>query len=142
MKKFSKMQNIFLAFSFHSAIILLYIVNFYNGVFIMSYPNISKIAPDFNSYANKLKTKIKEHIKNTGIELVSFEKNYYYVSGFLKKNNEFVYFSTSDYRNIFKNDKILIRTAKNKKDFTGGRNNFTSINDFGNNINKLFTEIC
>jgi hypothetical protein len=107
----------------------------------MSYPNISKIAPDFNSYANNLKTKIKEHIKNTGIELVSFEKNYYYVSGFLKKNNEFVYFSTSDYRNIFENDKILIRTAKNEKDFTGGRNNFTSINDFGNNINKLFTKI-
>ncbi len=104
----------------------------------MSYPNISRIAPDFNSYANNLKKKMKEHIKDTEIEIVSFEKNYYYVSGFLKKNNEFVYFSTWDYRSNSKRDDILIRTAKNEKDFSGGRNNYTTINDFRKNIENLF----
>jgi hypothetical protein len=67
------------------------------------------------------------------LEVASFHKNHFEVSGFLRNpaTGKLVYFSVSDVR--FWPDRwfneILIRTAKDVKDYTGGRNCYCSLPD-------------
>jgi hypothetical protein len=55
----------------------------------------------------------------------------------------YIYFSCSDVR-FFKNawyHNILIRSAKDGKDFTGGANGFTTLEDFGKNIDRMMKNL-
>ena len=87
---------------------------------------------EFKAFSRAFKSDIKELTKND-FELVSFNTGHFYVSGFLKAkiNGNLVYFSIPDVRS-FNNDwqkNILIRTAEHDKDYTGGRNNYTTLED-------------
>ena len=87
---------------------------------------------EFKSFSRAFKSDIKELTKND-FDLISFSIGHFSVSGFLKAkiNNKYIYFSISDVRS-FKNDwnkNILIRTAENDKDYSGGTNNFTTLKD-------------
>jgi len=60
-------------------------------------------------------------------------------TGFIKRNGKYVYFSTGDLR--WRNS-MLIRTAKNDEDYTGGQNNEINYNvdldtNFINKVNSL-----
>jgi len=83
----------------------------------------------------------KKYIKNNlpqNAELVSWRKGHFYVSGFVKKNNKYVYFSCSDVR-FFQNEwynNLLLRTAKDANDFKGGTNEYTNLKKFKENIEK------
>jgi len=55
-----------------------------------------------------------------------FNKGHFYISGFFTKDKQVYYFSISDVR-YFGVSKLLIRTAKDYNDFTGGRNNEITI---------------
>ena len=97
---------------------------------------------EFTSFAKDYKQFIKDILPN-GSELVSYNIGHFYISGFIKNNDKFVYFTTSDVRfnvNEWLNN-ILIRTAKNDKDFTGGSNCFTSLDKFKENMNRLLEQI-
>ena len=74
---------------------------------------------------NYLKKVLKPYIKDQ-----SFSNGHFYFSGFIKTiHDQVFYISISDVR-YFKEGKILIRTAKDFKDYTGGSNNYISyIND-------------
>ena len=95
---------------------------------------------EFKSFARAFRTDIKEQIKDTFI-LEEFNTNHFYISGFLKsiKNGKYVYFSIPDVRHFLNEwkDNILIRTAEHLKDYTGGANNKTTLEDFNNNCIKL-----
>jgi hypothetical protein len=70
---------------------------------------------------NYLKKVLKPYIKDQ-----SFNNGHFYFSGFIKTiHDQVFYISISDVR-YFKEGKILIRTAKNFKDYTGGSNNYIS----------------
>ena len=49
-------------------------------------------------------------------------------TGFIKRSERYVYFSTGDLRWKLM-DSMLVRTAKHDKDWTGGHNNFVQYND-------------
>jgi hypothetical protein len=88
---------------------------------------------EFKSFARAFKGDIKELIQND-FELVSFNTGHFQVSGFLKfnLNENYIYFSISDVRhfpNKWKTN-ILIRKAEHDKDFSGGSNNFTTLENF------------
>jgi hypothetical protein len=70
----------------------------------------------------KIIIKLLKEIKASDIKI---KQNYFQYSGFFTYENNIFYLSSRDERNI-KTDlkKILIRTAKNYKDFLGGYNNF------------------
>jgi hypothetical protein len=53
------------------------------------------------------------------------------VSGFISRRDRHVYFSVSDFRHwkSVLND-MLVRTATSTRDFTGGRNQYTTIDNF------------
>ena len=98
---------------------------------------------EFKTFARAFRTDIKEQIKNDFI-LEEFNTNHFYISGFLKsvENGKYVYFSISDVRYFLNewNDKILIRTAEHLKDYTGGNNNYTTLEEFNSKALKLIKQ--
>ena len=79
-------------------------------------------------------------------ELVGFKPNHYDFSGFIKKDGKCIYVSHNidrykccvDFDDMSCMNGVLYRTAKNEKDYHGGHNNFTSINEFESNVKNLF----
>lgn len=89
----------------------------------------SVTSDDYKSFQRKYKNFIKKVCEENNMELVKFNPNHYEFSAFVKKDDKFVYISISDVR-YFKNawyNRILVRTAKSEKDYTGGFNNYTSL---------------
>lgn len=92
---------------------------------------------DFKVFVRKFRTWIKNNVP-AGAK-VKISPNHYILSGFIEIKGKFVYFSISDVRH-FKNawaDNILIRTADHDKDYTGGSNVFTDLENFKDDIKKL-----
>lgn len=100
----------------------------------------SETTPEFVAFVKDLKKHIKSELPE-GSELVEFSKGHFYVSGFVKRNSNYVYFSISDVRHFRDSwyDNILIRTAKDEKDYTGGSNNSTSLKEFKKNVDYLLS---
>ena len=59
------------------------------------------------------------HEQNTG---------HYYLSGFFDVNNQSYYYSINDVR-CSRSNNMLIRTAQNHKDFTGGTNHYIPLGE-------------
>ncbi len=75
--------------------------------------------------------------------MAAFSVGHYYVSGFVSKNGSFVYFSVSDVR-YFPGDwynHMLVRSAKDVKDYTGGPNGYTSLENFKEETKRFFEEV-
>ena len=99
---------------------------------------------DYKSFERKYVNYLKSIAKENGWELVSVNKNHYEFSAFFKYNDKYVYFSISDVR-FWQNDwynKILIRTANHSKDYTGGRNYYTTLPTLNYGIKNLFEKGC
>lgn len=86
---------------------------------ITSYEEFRQFARDFRKFLNK---NIPE-----GAEITRYRENYFYVSGFIRKGNKYVYFSTPDMRfgHLRWEENILIRKASNDEDYIGGENQIT-----------------
>ena len=93
---------------------------------------------EFLAFVRDFKKYIKSNLPKDS-NLTNFSRGHFDVSGFIEKNGKYVYFSTSDVRyspDEWIND-ILIRTAKDDKDYTGGSNDSTTLKDFKKNIERL-----
>ena len=91
---------------------------------------------------SKEKSLVKKALRDANFEDIKVSNGYYYFSGFAKKNNKIIYYSLSDVRHYSNNhNPLLIRTAKDYKDFTGGSNNFClldkeNIQELANHLTK------
>ncbi len=97
----------------------------------------SRKTDEYKQFARDFLSDIKKLAE--GYELVDKSVGHFYVSGFLKKDGKFIYFSCSDIRH-FPNEwynHLLIRTAKDEKDYTGGSNGYTKLPDLKSNLDKL-----
>ncbi len=77
-----------------------------------------------------------------GLQLISFNKWHYYVSGFIMgPGPKYVYFSISDvrWRAEWAERWVLIRTAQHAKDFTGGVNNYEYLDQLDRSIKELIS---
>ena len=72
---------------------------------------------------SKQKSLVKKALNQAGYESIKISNGYYYFSGFAFKGGNIIYFSIPDVRHN-NDDKLMIRTAKDYRDFTGGSNNF------------------
>jgi len=86
------------------------------------------LTPQFALFIRQFKKAIQKIME--GYELVNWSRGHFEGSGFLRnlKTGKLVYFSILDVRSwpdAWYND-ILIRTAENEKDYTGGSNNEVS----------------
>ena len=76
---------------------------------------------------SKQKSLVKKALSQAGYESIKISNGFYYFSGFAFKGGNIIYFSIPDVRHGFSfrnDDKLLIRTAKDYRDFTGGSNNY------------------
>jgi len=92
---------------------------------------------DFNVFARLFRSFVKKNIPADAKATVKV--GHYESYGFVELNGKFVFFSISDVR-YFKNswvDDILIRTAKNSSDFTGGSNCSTTLEKFKADVTRL-----
>lgn len=83
----------------------------------------STLTPEFAAYAKMFRHELKKRLVEIDAELVSFNRGHFYVSGFFKKGEQMYYFSQDDVR-WGNTERVLVRTAKHDKDFTGGTNNW------------------
>jgi len=105
----------------------------------VEFESSSDTTPQFASFARKYKNAIKKQLEAHGFELVEWIRGHFYCSGFAKKSGKYIYFSCSDVR-YFSNgwyDDLLVRTAEHDKDYTGGSNNWATLNTLGEVADKL-----
>lgn len=68
---------------------------------------------------------IRSAIKKIPHDELTINYNHFVTSGFIKRGDDIVYFSTGDYR--FWNDSAYVRYAKSFNDYIGGWNEHTTI---------------
>lgn len=98
------------------------------------------------SFVTAFKNMLKRELSADGIEVVDFHAGHYDLSGFCKKGDRYIYVSYSIPRGgmpiRFDNSScmngVLYRTAKDNKDWHGGHNNFSDINNLPEAIRALF----
>ena len=99
---------------------------------------------DFKSLAREFKSMVIEQLKKVGGTNYQQNVGHYYLSGFFTIDKQVYYISFNIERGGFvpRNDKkyrVLIRTAENYRDFTGGCNHFIQIQEdmFKEHTNKF-----
>ncbi len=97
------------------------------------------IGQDFKRFSRLFRNWLKKQLKSKGLQIVNFTTGHYFVSGFVTNGQQYVYFSVSDVRYFPEGwlDDILVRTAKNEKDYTGGSNNSCSLENLPKTICNL-----
>lgn len=98
----------------------------------VQFESSSQTTPQLREFLTELRRYIVDMIK-PDFSLSNFSRGHFECSGFLQhlKTGKFIYFSISDVR--YSQDEwinnILIRTAKDSKDYTGGSNNYCELTD-------------
>ena len=86
---------------------------------------------DYKQFQNKYINYLRSICRANGWELVNVGRNHYCFSAFIKDGYKYVYISISDVRG--RNNewyyRILIRNAKNEKDYRGGGNYYCTIEE-------------
>ncbi len=86
-------------------------------------------SPQFHEFFDLFKRSFTRELKSVGATKIELSKGHFYISGFFTVESQAYYFSIDDVRGCFYRDypKMLVRTAKDYKDFTGGANNYFKI---------------
>ena len=84
---------------------------------------------DYKTFQNKYINYLRSICKENGWQLINIGRNHYCFSAFITDNkNHYIYLSIVDVRfNRYWYNRVLIRTAKSEKDYTGGSNNYYSL---------------
>ena len=100
---------------------------------------------DFRAFAKSFRAYLNRLGEKHGFRVVAFSCGHYDCFGFLEKDGRYVYLSYSWNRigaiDVYESSGIrsgvLIRKARNEKDFTGGFNHYCSIADIGEEASRL-----
>lgn len=103
----------------------------------------SVTSKDFQSFSKKFRNVLKELAESIHAELVSYSTGHYFVSGFMKRNELFCYFSMDVPRGEnpinFDRDVILYRLAESEKDYTGKGNHFCKLKDLQKCMDQIMS---
>lgn len=112
--------------------------------------DITVTSKDFKSYCRSLKTALNKEAKEKGFDYVTLCPSHYDYSGFFKFGERYVYYSSSverydkptylDREDNFGSGRVLYRTARSEKDFTGGHNNYCHLGELIDNALRLCKE--
>jgi len=93
---------------------------------------------EFNRFSRDFKKFVERNLPPKA-ELVGYMRGFYYASGFIEREGKFVYFSISDVRHFqpILSNAILVGTAKDSNDYTGGINNYTDLAGFEPLVDRL-----
>lgn len=86
----------------------------------------SGVTPEWKAFTFVMRGELLKELNAVGAKDFKLSRGHFYVSGFFRIDDQWYYFSISDVR-YFPERRILIRTAKYNKDYTGGRNEYIKI---------------
>ena len=87
----------------------------------------SDLSDNFKNFFRREKRRLQTHFKSKGCTNFQMNYGFYFFSGFFTSpSGQAYYFSCDDVR-WFGYTQLLIRTAKDYNDFTGGSNQFCGI---------------
>lgn len=101
----------------------------------------SETGSDYKSFQTKYINYLRKFCKENGWELVKALRGHYSFSCFIQNEQEkFVYLSIGDVRSFNPDwyERILIRIAQSERDYHGGANYYTSLEDLQQNVEYLF----
>ena len=85
----------------------------------------SGTTPEFKAFFSTFKREFKKELQSIGATDIQIGKGHFFVSGFFTYKEQAYYLSIPDVRGNTR--KMLYRTAKGYKDFTGGANQYVVI---------------
>lgn len=109
----------------------------------------SRVSKEFHSFQIAFFNAMKKIAQSLGAEMVKHSYGHYDMDGFIKRGQNCVYFSYSNgigeggrTHVVLKGSgswysPLLLRTAKDERDFHGGRNNYESVENCEAMINHL-----
>lgn len=91
---------------------------------------------EMKQFFRELKSDLKKCLKEKGIQIHQMKPNYWNVTAVVTDGNgKFAYISLSDMRwNAHWDRRILVRTMKHEKDWTGGHNNMVKYDEVPDKI--------
>ena len=115
----------------------------YNGKTLAD--TFSTVSREYNNFQNAFNSMAKDIAANINAEVVKTHKGHYDGSMFFKRGDRYVYvhYGNSvnrthiDFGNNTWCSFIYCRTAKSDSDYTGGTNNFVSLKELADKIDKL-----
>lgn len=111
----------------------------YNGKTLAD--DLYVVSREYNNFQNAFNRMAKDIAANINAEVVKTLKGHYDGSMFFKRGDRYVYVHYGNSINRthidFSNSFIYCRTAKSDSDYTGGTNNFVSLNELADKIDKL-----
>lgn len=103
---------------------------------LKGFESSSTTTQEFLEFFKTFKKEFTKELKSIGATDIQIGKGHFYVSGFCTIGTQAWYFSISDVRGMeygmrsnpdSSMNKLLYRTAKNYKDYTGGQNRYAKI---------------
>ena len=99
----------------------------------------SSKTPQYLAWFRLFKKEFTKHlVDNCGVLKSDIEigkPNHFDMSGFFKKNDQWIYFRIGDLR--WNKNEMLIRIAKSNKDYSGGSNNYIILCDYDHFVSGL-----
>ena len=111
----------------------------YNGKTLAD--DLYVVSREYNNFQNAFNRMAKDIAANINAEVVKTLKGHYDGSMFFKRGDRYVYVHYGNSINRthidFGSSFIYCRTAKSDNDYTGGTNNFVSLKELADKIDKL-----
>ena len=109
-----------------------------------TFSNGSYPGEDYLDFQKEYRRLLQNIVGNAGSKIKTFSKNHYYFSAVLEDNETgaLTHIAISDVR-FFRNkwhENILYRRMSHAKDWTGGRNNYTTLGNLCNTL-KAFNQV-
>lgn len=103
------------------------------------------VSKEFGSFQTAFKNIMKKIAESCNAELVKYSKGHYDMSGFIKRDDKYVYFNYSNYQdratvNLTKKGfgcAMYFRTAASDTDYHGGSNNNVPFSECEETIERL-----
>ena len=98
------------------------------------------VSDDFKEFAKDYKAFMKKVCEENGWQLVNWNNGHYYCSCFVENHGKYIYMSFSDVRHFSRSwyQNILYRSAKDSKDYSGGSNNYTDLDNIEGAFKRMF----
>lgn len=120
------------------------IISMQKTIFLLNqgFESSSEKTPEFKAFTRVFKTEFQKVLSRLGCSQLKFSIGHFYVSGFFNSSNGTIwYFSLSDVRSMNRmyqdQQKLLIRTARDRKDYVGGPNQWASLADLQQELERI-----
>ena len=93
----------------------------------------SETTEEFKKFFKVFKKEMTEILNKFSATNIEFTRGHFYVSGFFDVGDNSYYFSISDVR-YFPDERVLVRTAKHHKDYSGWYNRYCTLDNLAEDL--------